>query len=933
MANISLNIDSSMLELFVVELESHTRTLERGLLGLETNSTVQIFESLMRAAHSIKGAARIIGLHKAVNLAHEMENVFENSRKTGIKIDEHKIQILLDCNDFYSSLLDCETNDIPETLDNSNERIERLINELKKSDTPKTEQNGSGKGKAVSNNNVELQTKQEEKPKVPKRTVENINIDAALMGLFKSEIYSNVKILSDKLCDSNGDFNTSAIDDLQRAVHSIKGASRIVGIEESVAISARLESIFDDVKSGNKVDFSIEGIKMAIDTLKNTPDVENKELVGYFRSLKLESILKDIDNITSKLVPTINAEDTSSSKPKVEANIAPTNESSSEIAKLDETNQSKSESSDRQPVSGKRDERFVRVSSVNLNRLLGFTGEILVQTKSLKPFSKDMQRIKVGLLELNSFKEQIYQDLFKQGLPDDINIKFYESSKQLDLILSNIIRHIENFENFSRRLELTSDRLYNEAVETRMKPFSEGVIGFPRLVRDVSKQLGKKVEIEIRGESTKVDRDILEKLEAPLNHIIRNAIDHGLESHEERINSGKPELGRIVLEARHSSGMLLITISDDGRGINLDNLRKSIVERGFSTKEMASSLSSAEIYDFLFLPGFSTRSEVTEISGRGVGLDVVFSMVNEVGGIIKVESQFGKGTTFQLQLPLTLSVIRTMLVEVGDEPYAIPLSRIDRVLSLNSNDIKSVENLQYLEFNGENIGIVNARQIFGLYKSNMPQDKFNVVILSDRLNRYGLAVDRLVAQPDLVVMQLDKKMGRIPNISSGAILENGTPVLIIDVDDVVRSIDRITKSGEVERVTTSKSKTRAKALEILVVDDSLTVREVEKKLLENKGYKVTVAVDGIDGWNTLHRQKFDLIISDIDMPRMNGIEMVKRIKSDVKFREIPVMIVSYKDREDDRKKGLEAGANYYLTKSSFHDDTLLDAVYDLIGKP
>lgn len=931
MANSFVNTDSSMLELFVTELESHTRTLERGLLGLESNSNVQIFESLMRAAHSIKGAARIIGLDKAVNLAHEMENIFENSRKTGVKVSEQKIQTLLDCNDFYSSLLDCETESIPETLENSKDRIDSLINELKKNDSPAPEFNVPKNGKNATVCNDYNEEKKVATQKLIKRTAANLCIDSALMGLFKSEIYSNSKIILDKVIDSNGKINISAIDDLQRAAHSIKGASRIVGIEESAAISSKLESIFDDIKSGNDVNICLDGIIIAANVLKNMPDVENSELIDYFLRIDLENILENIDlkNSSSKIEIIV---DTLNHKGKESENFAPA-ETTQVVTKSEESIKNSSINAEKQKISEKKEERFVKVSSDNLNRLLGFTGEILVQTKSLKPFSKEMQRIKVGLLELNSFKEQIYQDLFKEGIPDEINLKFHDSSKQLDYILSTIIRYIENFENFSRRLEMTSDRLYNEAVETRMKPFSEGVIGFPRLVRDVSKQLGKKIELEIKGESTKVDRDILEKLEAPLNHIIRNAIDHGLESSDERKNAGKPEIGNITLEARHSSGMLLITISDDGKGINVENLRKSIVERGFSSDDMASSLSSSELYDFLFLPGFSTRSEVTEISGRGVGLDVVFSMVNEVGGIIKVDSEFGKGTIFQLQLPLTLSVIRTMLVAVGEEPYAVPLSRIDRVLSINRNDIKSIENLQYLEFNGENIGIIDASQIFGLPKEANSNDKFSVIILSDRLNRYGLAVDRLISQPDLVVMQLDKRLGRIPNISSGAILEDGTPVLIIDVDDVVRSIDRITKLGKIDRVSSTKSKSSLKTLEVLVVDDSLTVREVERKLLENKGFKVTVAVDGIDGWNTLHRQKFDLIISDIDMPRMNGIEMVKRIKNDIKFREIPVMIVSYKDREDDRKKGLEAGANYYLTKSSFHDDTLLEAVYDLIGKP
>ena len=932
MANTSINIDSSMLELFVVELESHTRTLERGLLGLENNSSSHIYESLMRAAHSIKGAARIIGLNKAVELAHEMEDIFEYSRKSGEKVSENKIQILLECNDFYSSLLNFPVDDIPDALDNSADKIESLINKLKKSEVQPSNLNGSNKNTNGSSKKQASPAKSEPVRTTLKRTTDKLNIDDALLELFKNEIFTNCKILNDKLIDSTGELNKAAIDDLQRAAHSINGASRIVGIEESVEISGMLEIIFDRIKSVQDGKINLSVLSNAVNYLCSMPDGNNQELAAYFSSLDMDSIIAELQKQISGLVENKNANSVVESVKNAVQDLQPDMHSEQGIQAKDEF-QNLPEYVEKQAPQEKKEERFVRVLSENLNKLLGLTGEILVQTKSLKPFSKEMQKIKIGLLELNSFKEQIYQELFQEGISEDINQKFQESSKQLDYILSTIIKYIENFENFSRRLEMTSDRLYNEAVETRMKPFSEGIIGFPRFVRAVSKQLGKKAELEIRGESTKVDRDILEKLEAPLNHLIRNAIDHGLETLDERIKAGKSETGKIILEARHSSGMLLISISDDGKGINLDSLRNSIVGRGFSSKEMASELSPSELYDFLFLPGFSTRQEVTEISGRGVGLDVVFSMVNEVGGVIKIDSEFGKGTIFQLQLPLTLSVIRTMLVEISGEPYAIPLSRIDRVLSLNHNDIKSVESMQYLEYNGENIGIVDARQIFGLSKGKVGKEKYQVVILSDHINRYGLAIDRLVSQPDLVVMQLDKKLGRIPNISAGAILEDGTPVLMIDVEDVVRSIDRITKTGEINRVAQVSDKAKKKSLHILVVDDSLTVREVERKLLENKGYHVTVAVDGIDGWNTLHRDKFDMIISDIDMPRMNGIEMVKRIKSDVKFREIPVMIVSYKDREDDRKKGLDAGANYYLTKSSFHDDTMLDAVYDLIGKP
>lgn len=919
----SLNIDISIVELFLIELESHTRTLERGLIGLENNNSVQIYESLMRAAHSIKGAAKISGIEKAVELAHEMENIFEDSRKNGSKINENKIQILLECNDFYISLLKYESKEIFDIVEKESSKINSLIKKLKSNDFAP-----NGTSKKIEEKSLEVvKSNNSEKNIDIKRSNKNHLIDDTFLELFKSEIFRNAENLKKIFKDAGNSLSPKLAEEIKRCIQSIKGTSKIVGIEEFIIISSEIESALDYFLNNENKKFNFKGIVDALEVILTMPDAGSSEVLEYVTSIDILDLITKIQSArkTGDEIIVNNAD---------EINLNSPDTKKSEIVDNSETNSYTETLIKTENISFEaKEERFVRVMSDNLNKLLGLTGEILVQTKSLKPFSKDLQKLKIGLLNLNSLKEKIYHELFREGISEEINNKFNDSTQQLDSILTSVLGLIENFENFARRLEMTSDRLYNEAVETRMKPFSEGVYGFPRLVRDLSKELNKKVEFIIKGESTRIDRDILEKLEAPLNHLIRNAIDHGMENAEDRRIANKNETGKLILEARHSSGMLIITLSDDGRGINLDSLRKTIVERGFSTHEMAAELSPAELYDFLFLPGFSTRSNVTEISGRGVGLDVVFSMVNEVGGLIKVESEFGKGTVFQLQLPLTLSVIRTMLVEVAGEPYAIPLSRIDRVLSINFNQIKSVENTQYFEYNNENIALVDACQIFGLNKIINKNSKYHVVILSDRLNRYGLAVDRLVSQPDLVVLTLDKKLGKIPNISAGAVLEDGTPVLIIDTEDIVRSIDRITKEGAISRVAYSGAETKKKNLHILVVDDSLTVREVERKLLENKGYNVSVAVDGIDGWNTLHREKFDLIVSDIDMPRMNGIEMVKRIKSDPKYREIPVMIVSYKDREDDRKKGLEAGANYYLTKSSFHDDTLLEAVYDLIGKP
>jgi two-component system sensor histidine kinase and response regulator WspE len=297
-----------------------------------------------------------------------------------------------------------------------------------------------------------------------------------------------------------------------------------------------------------------------------------------------------------------------------------------------------------------------------------------------------------------------------------------------------------------------------------------------------------------------------------------------------------------------------------------------------------------------------------------------------------VESEEGDGTRFLLLLPLTLSVLRTLLVEIDAEKYAMPLTRIDRILRVPHTDLHVVEDRQFHALDGENIGIVDARQLFGITDPRSGSGLCQLLVFSDRVNRFGLVVDRFLGQQDLVVHPLDPRLGKIGNISAGAILEDGSPVLILDVDDLVRSIDHLLTYGRLRKVGPAREERATGRKRVLVVDDSLTVREVERKLLETQGYEVTVAVDGMDGWNNLQGGTFDLVVSDIDMPRMNGIDLVRKIKADPILKALPVMIVSYKDREEDRLRGLEAGANYYLTKSSFHDETLLRAVRDLIGE-
>lgn len=425
---------------------------------------------------------------------------------------------------------------------------------------------------------------------------------------------------------------------------------------------------------------------------------------------------------------------------------------------------------------------------------------------------------------------------------------------------------------------------------------------------------------------------MLEKLEAPLTHLLRNAVDHGIESPEQRVLAGKPAEGLIRLRASHQAGLLVLELSDDGNGVDLERVRRSIVQRQLSPAETAEQLSEEELLTFLFLPGFSLRDKVTEVSGRGVGLDAVQHMVRQLRGAVVLEQKAGEGSRFHLEVPLTLSVVRSLVVEVGEEAYAFPLAHIERMCDLAPEDIVQVEGRQHFWHEGRHVGLVAATQLLQRPVSQHSAATLKVVVIRERDAVYGVAVERFIGERTLVVLPLDERLGKIQDISAGALLDDGSVVLIVDVEDMLRSVEKLLNTGRLERIARhSQQAAQVARKRILVVDDSLTVRELQRKLLLNRGYDVAVAVDGMDGWNALRAEDFDLLITDIDMPRMDGIELVSLLRRDNRLQSLPVMVVSYKDREEDRRRGLDAGADYYLAKASFHDDALLDAVVELIG--
>ena len=715
-----------------------------------------------------------------------------------------------------------------------------------------------------------------------------------MLDLFRTEVENQVSILNDGLLALEKDpAAIKVLESLMRAAHSLKGAARIVQIDPAVKVAHALEDCFVAAQKGKIVlrPEQMDVVLQGIDFLNRIGLLKEQDLPTWIEQHSAET-----DSLVSRI-----------------AELA-----AGKTVRPVETAAPKAE------VSRDADPRTVRIHAENLNRLLAYAAETSVAASTLQNFVESLRLLKNQQKELMN-EVTLFQDISKEP---DSKAFAEELLRQAEEIHRNLGLRYSELEVYSRRAMNITKRLYREVLDSRMRPFRDGVEGFPRMVRDASRKLGKKVKFEIAGKSTKVDRDILEKLEAPLNHLLRNAIDHGIESPEERIAAGKPEEGTLLLEASHKGGVLHIQITEDGRGVDFSRLRQKLLDKKLVTGEMAERLSEQEMLEFLFLPGFSTTDQITEMSGRGVGLDIVYNMVREVGGLVQASSRQGEGMTVQLQLPITLSILRALIVEISSELYAFPLSRIDKTLIVSHDELENAENKPFFQFNDEKIRLVPASEILELNPVET-DGALSVVLVSDALSRYGIVVDRFRMQKDLVVRPIDARLGKVKDLHGASILEDGSPVLILDVQDMLRSIDQLllTTNEASKELETEISQKR-----ILVVEDSLTVRELERKLLKSYGYVVEVAVDGMDGWNALKAGTYDLVVTDLDMPRLNGTELIKRIREDVKLQQIPVLMVSYKERDEDKQAALHAGANRFLSKTSFHDKTFLNAVIELIGE-
>ena len=476
------------------------------------------------------------------------------------------------------------------------------------------------------------------------------------------------------------------------------------------------------------------------------------------------------------------------------------------------------------------------------------------------------------------------------------------------------------------------DDLLEDSKKLLLLPFATLAAPFPKLVRDLCRDQGKEADLVVQGDEVEIDKRILEEMKIPLIHLLRNSVDHGIEAPDERRRLGKPSRATITLAVSRVNGNKVeLLVSDDGAGIDAGKVKASAVEHGVLTADAARQLGEAEAQRLIFEADVTTSPMITRLSGRGLGLAIVREKTEKLGGTVSVESQSRQGTQFSIVLPSTLATFRGILVEAAQRLFVVPTVHVERVARVNADEIRTVEGRDTVSLSGRAIALVRLADVLELPRAKSNGDAHAatlVLVLGTGDQRIAFAVDAVRDEQEVLVKPLRAPLSRVRNIAGATVLGSGQVAPILNVSDLLKSARKA--GSAVARAAAGARPAHAEAHSVLVAEDSITSRMLLKSILESAGYKVKTAVDGMEAFTLLRAEPFDLVVSDVEMPRLNGFDLTAKIRADKKLAELPVVLVTALETREDRERGIDVGANAYIVKSSFDQSHLLDAIRRLV---
>ena len=771
-------------------------------------------------------------------------------------------------------------------------------------------------------------------------------MDIDFTSIFQQEVAGQIQRITDLALVLEQNEATQANDEvlngLMREFHTIKGAARAINYNDIKDVAHAIEDIYHailhqeaEVKLPELTDISLHAVDLIKGLLQARisgksftghellPQQAQDYLVG--KTLKLTKA-STITSVAAEQVLTTEQDSTTKQQ-------AAKTESISTPAASTGNNQASTASN------GNSQEATLANSSeyeLLTDSLMSLSGELAIAVESFSSqrplMSSFFQQIAILQREMTLLLNNMAEPLNYAGL-SDYTVRLEQFNQNLHRLDKHQKAMHNYFEHADNRFQFLSGDLNDQVHHARMMPLSVLFEAYPRMVRDLASELKKEVTFSCSGESARLDRGILDIIRNPIIHILRNAVDHGIETMEERQKLAKPARGSISIEAQALGSQVNIIIKDDGRGLDLDKIKQQVIARGDTSEEIWQAQSKYEKLQFLFLPGFTTATTISETSGRGFGMDIVKSEIESVGGRVELDFEKDQGLTVSLHLPLNLSLTRCLMVNAGqhhtfgDQFVAFPLNDIENVHRISTKNIKTIEGRSTITLEGETVNIHQLSDLMSLNSAHKNVNNRQVLLLDKNEQRCALIVDDLVDERDIVMRGFDLRIGKMQNFQAFTMMIDGSVALVADVEDIIHSAYDNAMACDSSALASfgdnQDSEQNLNNVHILVVEDSITVREVERHMLEQAGYQVTTAVDGMDGLNKCRNGEFNIIISDIDMPRLNGIEMIKALRDKGKHKNTPIIVVSYKDREDDRAKAFAAGADHYVTKAAFDSGEML----------
>lgn len=880
-------------KIFKDESDEHLNNINKCLLELEKRpDDAAIIAELFREAHSIKGSARMLGVVSIQNLAHKMEDLLGLAKDKTIIVSPEIIDILCRGVDAIVRIMNILKYNNLDYIDEQSDLLAHNIEALKTSLLSPEKKN----------------TEQTE-------TIKTSNINIPTTNLPFSENKSELNII----------------------LHYLEHIDNKFQQENSInEILSTIYNYLNQIENNEKreiLELSAENLKY-IKENKIIPQIEVKQAIGH----ALKTVLNNnADEDYSLIIQ----------RQKILKQMLELSKENERISNLPDTktthlteNINKRKTKNENPATNYETGAFktLRVDTQKLDKLENQVEELIVLKIKNKEHLRNIDNVLNEISEIqkrlnklfNIYKYTEKKNQASTTVLSDNMARFYNLQSNIDKINEktyNLFQKMDklqkNFLNDDTRLNFLTDEIESMVKSIRVLPLATIFHMFPRMVRDIARTQNKQVDMIISGSETSADKTIIEELKAPLIHIIRNSVDHGIELPEERISSGKNPSGKILLNSYCSDSAITIEVIDDGKGISLEKIKEKVLEKKLLSVEELNQLTDSQIMNLLFWPGFTTGNSVTEISGRGVGLDVVHTKIAELDGKVSVSSQEGRGFKITIKIPITLATLKALLVKVNSQIFAISSSFVKTVTILSNDEIVSKEGKPHILYNGRTVRLVKLGELLNISTENKSYNKYNVVIIQIEDSILAIEVDEFLRTEEILQKKLQPPLTKVKNISGVSSLSTGEACLILNLNDIIKSA---LSFKELQRNSTilSLPEINKTSHSILIIDDSFTTLTLEKNILKSAGYKVIQATNGVDGYRKLLQEKIDMVITDIEMPEMDGHELIKKIR--LKDSNIPIIVISSRNSQEEKNLCFQVGANAFLSKSDFSDKKLLNII-------